>query len=124
MRKYETVVIFSQNLNDAELKTEVSKFQKFLEANQGTIVSIETWGKRELAFLIKKQRFGSYVCYRYDTDNHDLVSKFMALLLISDNVLYSQSHKISDRVRKVKTNPFHKPSESGEFEITIGDMDY
>ncbi|NDC36997.1 MAG: 30S ribosomal protein S6 [Proteobacteria bacterium] len=123
MRKYETVVIFSQNLNDQELKGEVTKFQNFIESNQGTIVGIESWGKRELAYLIKKERFGSYICFRFDTDNHELLTKLLALLNITETVLYSQGHRLSDRVRKVKANPNRKPS-SGEFEIQIGEDNY
>jgi small subunit ribosomal protein S6 len=122
MRKYETVVIFSQNLNDQELKDEVTKFQKFIETNSGTIVSIESWGKRELAYLIKKQRFGNYICFRFDTENTDLPLKLHALLNITETVLYSQGHRLSDRVRKVKTNPNRKPR--GEFELSIGDDSY
>jgi small subunit ribosomal protein S6 len=122
MRKYETVVIFSQNLNDQELKDEVTKFQTFIETNGGTIVGIESWGKRELAYLIKKQRFGSYICFRFDTANHDLLGKLLGLLNITESVLYSQGHRLSDRVRKVKTNPNRKPS--GEFELQIGEDTY
>src|SRR5271154_5646303 len=114
MRKYETIVIFSQNLNDQELKDEVKKFQKFIETNAGAIVSVESWGKRELSYLIKKQRFGNYISFRYDTDNHELSTKLSNLLLITESVLYTQSHRLSDRVRKVKVNPHYKPSGDSE----------
>ena len=125
MRKYETVVIFSQNLNDQELKDESKKFQKFIETNAGTVISVESWGKRELAYLIKKQRFGSYICFRYDTENAELATKLASLLNITESVLYSQSHRISDRVRKVKVNPNRKPRrDGGEFELSIGDDIY
>ena len=123
MRKYETVVIFSQNLNDQELKDEVTKFQNFIESNGGTIVGIESWGKRELAYLIKKQRFGSYICFRFDSTNHELPLKLQNLLNITESVLYCQGHRLSDRVRKVKANPHRKPS-SGEFELQIGEDNY
>ena len=121
MRKYETVVIFSQNLGDQELKDEVKKFQKFIETNGGSIVSIESWGKRELAYLIKKQRFGSYVSFRYDTDNTELSSKLLSLLHITETVLYSQSHRLSDRVRKVKVNPHRKPRTDSDFDLGMGE---
>jgi ribosomal protein S6 len=120
MRRYETIVIFSQQLNDTELRDEIAKYQKFIESNAGTIEGVDNWGRRELAYLMHKERFGSYVCYRFNTENHDLQNKLIALLNLSDTVLFCQGHVLSDRKRKVKVNPHRKPR-TEDFEISIGD---
>ncbi len=125
LKNIEMVVIFSSTLNDQELKDEVNKFQKFIEANEGTLTGTESWGKRELAFLMKKQRFGSFVCFKYTTESSELTAKLLALMNITESVLKSQAHRISDKVRKVKVNPFYKKEEN-EFESSMGmgDFDY
>jgi len=125
LKRIEMVVIFSSTLNDQELKEEVNKFQKFIEANNGKLTGTENWGKRELAFLMKKARFGAFVCFKYETESTELTAKLTALLNITESVLKCQAHRQSDKVRKVKVNPFYK-KEDNEFEsgMGMGDFDY
>ena len=74
---------------------------------------------------MKKQRFGSFVCFKYETESAELTAKLSALMNITESVLKSQAHRISDKVRKVKVNPFYKKEEN-EFESSMGmgDFDY
>ena len=54
MRHYETIYIVNPNLADEECRDLIDKFNKLIEENKGIIITIQEWGKRSLAYLIKK----------------------------------------------------------------------
>ncbi len=124
MRKYEIVAVMSQSLSDQDIKEELKKYQKYIETNGGTSVASDVWGKRELAFAMIKQQYGTYVCVSFQTENHELPAKVTAQMRLNEGILLVQSHKLSDRVRKVKANPYRKNRSDSDFEISIGDDAY
>ena len=54
---YETIMIINSNLDEAATKATVEKFSNLISAN-GTVESTEEWGKKKLAYPIKKQSEG------------------------------------------------------------------
>lgn len=66
MRKYETIIVIDSLLKSEEIESIISKYERFLSANGGQIESIERWGKRRLAYEIKKRQYGFYVLIRFD----------------------------------------------------------
>ena len=87
MSNYETIIIYSVK-NGEEAATELSeKFKAMMEKN-GTVDSVDEWGKRRLAYLINDEEDGYYVLY-----NHACEPEFPAelerVLGITDGVLRS-----------------------------------
>ena len=66
MQKYEAMVVISAKLEEEAIKGLVEKFQSMIEAN-GTLVSVDEWGKRKLAYLINKEAEGFYVLYTFES---------------------------------------------------------
>lgn len=66
MRKYETIFVMDSLLKSEELDTIISKYERFIAANGGQIESVERWGKKRLAYEIKKRQYGFYVLIRFD----------------------------------------------------------
>ncbi len=66
MQKYETIFVIDSLLKSEEIEAIVSKYEKFISANGGKIDVIEHWGKKRLAYEIKKRQYGYYVLIRYD----------------------------------------------------------
>lgn len=60
MAKYETMLITSAALDEEASAALVGKFKSLIEAN-GTIDSIDEWGKRRLAYAINYKTEGYYV---------------------------------------------------------------
>ena len=57
MAKYETMLITTATLDDEATAALVGKFKSLIEAN-GTIDSIDEWGKRRLAYPINDEKRG------------------------------------------------------------------
>ena len=65
MAKYETMLITSAALDEEASAALVGKFKSLIEAN-GTIDSIDEWGKRRLAYPINDLREGYYVLMTFN----------------------------------------------------------
>ncbi len=114
MKKYETIVVFTTTLNESELSAEINKVQALLESNGAQNVSVQRWGRKEIAYTVKKQRFGNFVVYEFTSDQSDTNDKTSRILVITDSVLKFQTHVVSDRRRKVKSTSRPSASTSGD----------
>ncbi len=85
--KYETMVIFSVAQGDEAVQPLVEKFKAMIEEN-GTLESIDEWGKRELAYPINDEPEGYYVIYYYEADT-EFPKELDRVLNITDGVLRS-----------------------------------
>ena len=62
-KRYEMMVILRSTLSDSQRKEELEKIQAFIKEHGGSVTHEETWGKRSLAYLIKKEKEGYYIIY-------------------------------------------------------------
>ena len=60
-RVYEVLFIADQNLGEPEVEALTATIQGFIEKEGGKIQKVEKWGKKRLAYPVKRQREGSYV---------------------------------------------------------------
>ena len=63
MRKYELVCIVHPDLDEAAFNGVVEKVKGWINDATGTIDKIDVWGRKRLAYTIKKQREGQYVLF-------------------------------------------------------------
>ena len=66
MRKYETIFVVDSLLKSEEIDSIINKYERFISANGGKIETIDRWGKKRLAYEIKKRQYGYYVLIRFD----------------------------------------------------------
>ena len=64
MAKYETMLITSAALDEEASSALIGKFKSLIEAN-GTIDSIDEWGKRRLAYPINDEEEGVYTVINF-----------------------------------------------------------
>ena len=67
MAKYETMLITTATLDDEATAALVGKFKSLIEAN-GTIDSIDEWGKRRLAYPINDENEGIYTVINFTSE--------------------------------------------------------
>ena len=65
MQKYEAMVVISTKQEEETVKGLVERFKGLIEEN-GTLVSVEEWGKKRLAYMINKETEGYYVLYTFE----------------------------------------------------------
>lgn len=109
MRKYESVIIFDSGLNEENLKKEISRFETLLNANGASDLAVNVWGKKQLAFEMRHQQTGTYVCYAYGSENSAICEVLTTQLRLSESVLRFQTHKLNDHPRKFQGRPGRTP---------------
>lgn len=65
MKLYETTVVIDSTLKPDELRNLIDKIANFISNHGGDIVKIDEWGKRRLAYEIRKKQYGYYVNIRF-----------------------------------------------------------
>lgn len=65
MRHYETTFVIDSLLKAEEIDAIIGKYERFITTNGGEILRIDRWGKRRLAYEIKKRQYGFYVYVRF-----------------------------------------------------------
>ncbi len=85
MNQYEIAVLYHPDL-EVDLSKAEEKVTKIITGNGGKIVKTDNWGKRKLAYIIKKQEFAVYVFYTVDIPG-DGVKKVENTLNITDEVI-------------------------------------
>ena len=65
MRRYETIFIVKPNVAEDEIEAIAAKTTSIIEGDGGTILRIDKWGLKKLAYLIKKESQGYYVFVDY-----------------------------------------------------------
>ncbi|MBW6458855.1 MAG: 30S ribosomal protein S6 [FCB group bacterium] len=68
MRYYEMLFIVHPNYEQDRMDTVVGAVEKEITGKGGKILKIDNWGKRKLAYLINKQRYGTYVLMYFEAD--------------------------------------------------------
>ena len=61
MRNYEVAFIAHPELDKASLNTLVEKAKGWVSATGGQVTQIDLWGRRRLAYPIRKQKEGQYI---------------------------------------------------------------
>lgn len=61
MRDYELTVVFSPEISDEDLPAEIEKLNQLIAQKGGEVVETNRWGRRRLAYPIKKYKEGNYV---------------------------------------------------------------
>lgn len=65
MQLYETTVIIDSALRAEDLKNLGERITSFISHNGGEVVRVEEWGKRRLAYEVKKKQYGYYLHIRF-----------------------------------------------------------
>lgn len=95
MRYYETLYLINANLPDEELKGAISKFGSVLDKNGCVTIKVDEWGKRGLAYDVKRSDRGFYVLVKY-CGAPGVTEEVERELRLDDRVLMFQTVKIMD----------------------------
>lgn len=85
MRKYEAMYIFLSNEEEKRVQV-LDRFKGIIESNNGTIISIDEWGTRKLAYLIDDLAEGYYVLINFE-GTPEIVKELDRVARISDSIM-------------------------------------
>tara|TARA_Y100000992_G_scaffold292676_1_gene250444 strand:+ start:19 stop:372 length:354 start_codon:yes stop_codon:yes gene_type:complete len=109
MNLYEHTIIARQDTSPSEIKQLTEKYSKLVEKNKGKIVKTENWGLLNLAYLIKKNKKGSYIHFKIE-GNGNLIQELEKNESIDKKLLRFLTVKV--KKFDLETNYFSKKDDN------------
>jgi small subunit ribosomal protein S6 len=98
-RLYESTFIINAALEDPDVEAVIRRVTDYIENPGGTFVEMNKWGRRRLAYPIKKKYNGYYVYMAFEAASEilPLVERFFNL---EENVLRHMTLELSEKLRE------------------------
>ncbi len=130
MRRYEVVVVLAPTLTEDEVEQSTETFKKAAEDKGAQIAEIEQWGKRKLAYPIKRHTEGIYIILTLEELSTEAVGELERRFKVSDSVIrfltvrvdmyIKRSEKFKARRKKKKERTERtRPAKGIESEKTV-----
>ena len=97
MKRYETLFIVQSELPSEDITAIIDRYSKIITDMKGTVLKVERWGKRKLAYLIRKQARGFYILIDF-AGRREIVAEVERILKFDDKVLKYMSVKLADSI--------------------------
>jgi len=97
MRRYESVWVVNGDLPDEEVKSAIDKFSGIISSQGGTLVGLDEWGRRKLAYKIQGTIRGYYVLADF-AGSSETVKELERNYRIDDRIIRSLTTEKSDKV--------------------------
>lgn len=100
-RSYESTFIVNAALEDAEIDAIVQRVTDFITENGGTLIEINKWGRRRLAYPIKKKYNGyyTYMAFEAPAESVPALERFYTL---DENVLRHLTLQLDLKLREFR----------------------
>jgi small subunit ribosomal protein S6 len=111
MHKYELMVILDPSIEERTVAPSLDKFLNVIRNAQGTVDTVDIWGRRRLAYEINKKTEGIYAVVNMTADS-DAVVELDRQLRLSEAVMRTKILRADEAVVNIK--PVAVPEVSAE----------
>jgi small subunit ribosomal protein S6 len=99
MPLYELGVIIDPEAGPEDEATALERLEKIIAKKKGTIVNKDSWGRRRLAYQIKKKTYGVYHFWKFEVDGQALTDLNFELRT-NDTVLRSLTLNLDREMKR------------------------
>jgi small subunit ribosomal protein S6 len=118
VQTYETLFIINPDLEENEITKTIDSVQDVITTGGGTIVKVDKWGRRQLAYQIRKKREGYYVLIYFQAPptlvvemnrRYKLTDAIMRYLVVQ-----LRESQVEELLRSTKTAESTSPTEASD----------
>lgn len=95
MRRYETITILKPNLAEADIQAIIDRTTSIIEGFAGSMIKLDRWGIKKLAYPIDKEQQGYYLYHQY-AGTPEAVNELERIYRIDDRVMKFLTVKLQD----------------------------
>lgn len=99
MRTYEVVFVAAPTITTEELETFIAHVQSVIEGKKGKVLKVDNWGKRSLAYKIKKYRDAYYVVLTIEGDGA-AIAELERRFRVTDYIIRFLSVRIDEDMKR------------------------
>jgi small subunit ribosomal protein S6 len=85
-KMYESAVLISAALEEDQIQSIISRIKELISSNDGEIKDIEEWGRKRLAYMIKKSKIGYYIIFQFNA-YPQIISTLEKFYKLDENIL-------------------------------------
>jgi small subunit ribosomal protein S6 len=115
MRKYEIIFILDPDLEEEQAQSLIEKAKGIITQGNGEILKVEDWGKRKLAYEVKKKPKGHYILIHF-LGSPALLSELERNFRVMDAVIKFQSVRLGERQASSSGGPILEEAPEEETE--------
>jgi len=116
---YESAVLINAALDDEQIDGIIARIKETIINNGGEIREVENWGRKRLAYMVKKSKIGYYVIFRFDAPS-SIVSKLERFYTLDEYILRFLTIRLdNDALQQIEKNRDKSLSEVIEIEIPV-----
>jgi len=112
VRTYEVAFIAVPTLTPEELDAFIAQMQSVIEGRNGRVVKVDNWGKKSLAYKIKKFRDGYYVILTIEADGA-IVAELERRFRVADHVIRFLSIRIDEDLKRAEKMKIARQRKAG-----------
>ena len=83
---YESAVLISAALEEDQIQSIISRIKELISSNDGEITDVEDWGRKRLAYMIKKSKIGYYIIFQFKA-YPQIISTLEKFYKLDENIL-------------------------------------
>lgn len=99
MRHYETTYILRPNLGEEQFTEIIERTNAIVQDDNGSVIDVDRWGLKKLAYEIKKETQGYYICMNYAAPG-TTVQEIERIFRIDDRVLRYLTVKLAEEINE------------------------
>ena len=115
-KMYESAILINAALEDNQIQSIISHIKELISSNEGEIIDIEDWGRKRLAYMIKKSKIGYYIIFQFNA-YPQTISTLEKFYKLDENILrYLNIRLTKNALEQIERN---KKQSLAEAEITV-----
>ena len=114
---YESAVLINAALDDEQINNIIARIKETIVNNGGEIREDENWGRKRLAYTVKKSKIGYYAIFRFDAPSA-IISKLERFYTLDEYILRFLTIRLdTDALQQIEKNKKQAQSEETEVDI-------
>ncbi|MCH8032911.1 MAG: 30S ribosomal protein S6 [Bacteroidetes bacterium] len=93
-KMYESAVLINAALEDDQIQSIISHIKELISSNDGEITDVEEWGRKRLAYMIKRSKIGYYIIFQFNA-YPQIISSLEKFYKLDENILRYLSIKLT-----------------------------
>ncbi|MCU0242529.1 MAG: 30S ribosomal protein S6 [Vicinamibacteria bacterium] len=119
-RLYEILFIADPNLGEPEVDALAAQVQGYVEKEGGVIQKIEKWGKKRLAYDVRKHREGYYILLVVEAEQSALVREIERRMRVSDGILRFITVRVDEDLKRAERRKIKHQAEDQKRQAFLG----
>jgi len=107
-KMYESAVLINAALEDDQIQSIISHIKELISTNDGEISDVEDWGRKRLAYMIRKSKIGYYIIFQFNA-YPQIISTLEKFYKLDENILRYLNIKLTKnalaQIEKNKEQP-------------------